>query len=686
MKVAILALIFASAFVAADLWSSCGDSSDVLKIGKIIVSPNPPVAGKPITVEGAGLFRSDVTSGTIYAEVSVDDLPLINLTLPLCSTVKKFRPCPFLKGQQSLKLAVPIPSAVPSGEYVAKVQVFDQNNARVTCVTGKKRIFLVEAEVWINDEHLIFEVSVLMSAKEKLKMWGGSEELPPREIPLKRPYMARFRSQHAEFRIPELRSLAQMFGFLEHLDYGTEQAKLVSQRREELPTSPYLPIACPSQKQIEQVASRSVSLMSFFDLIAVGDTFEELLENISHYPQDKLQALAGNGRTFKYHVDSYGRKMPHAEQLVLMERLTNINGAWESGNIDLKNPQETWTIFVDYGVAKNRPMDDPRRYYLGRKICNTPVDLIEVYNVKKRNYIGTTSMDSELSLMMANQALARSGTIAMDPFAGTGSLLLTCAHFGSMVMGSDIDQRMFRGWGEGKDLKSNFKQYGIENKYIDVIVADNSHTPYRTVPFIDALVADPPYGIRAGARKIGKKRKTILREQKLGITNAHRRSNHIIQCINYAVSDVLHDLLNLAATRLVVGGRLVYWLPTTDQYKDSDLPLHPCLRIISNSEQPLTMRWRRRLITMEKFTEYIPSVHDNLSPEEYGQINLSDDSHGNLKNYWLRIGSNGGPPKEKKGKRKGKGETEGETAEEETAEGEGEEDEEEVAEVEGVEQ
>lgn len=60
--------------------------------------------------------------------------------------------------------------------------------------------------------------------------------------------------------------------------------------------------------------------------------------------------------------------MPHAEQLVLMERLTNINGAWESGNIDLKNPQETWTIFVDYGVAKNRPMDDPRRYYLGRKV------------------------------------------------------------------------------------------------------------------------------------------------------------------------------------------------------------------------------------------------------------------------------------------------------------------------------
>jgi tRNA (guanine10-N2)-methyltransferase len=37
-----------------------------------------------------------------------------------------------------------------------------------------------------------------------------------------------------------------------------------------------------------------------------------------------------------------------------------------------------------------------------------------------------------------------------DPFVGTGSCLYGVAHWGSLVMGSDIDARQFRGKGELK--------------------------------------------------------------------------------------------------------------------------------------------------------------------------------------------------------------------------------------------
>lgn len=50
-------------------------------------------------------------------------------------------------------------------------------------------------------------------------------------------------------------------------------------------------------------------------------------------------------------------------------------------------------------------------------------------------------MEAEASLVMANMAHARPGTLAYDPFVGTGSMLYTSAHFGAMVMGSDIDGR-----------------------------------------------------------------------------------------------------------------------------------------------------------------------------------------------------------------------------------------------------
>lgn len=54
-------------------------------------------------------------------------------------------------------------------------------------------------------------------------------------------------------------------------------------------------------------------------------------------------------------------------------------------------------------------------------------------------------MESEVTVLMANQALARKGTLIWDPFVGTGSMLYLCAYFGSYVMGSDLDGRQMRG-------------------------------------------------------------------------------------------------------------------------------------------------------------------------------------------------------------------------------------------------
>jgi hypothetical protein len=67
---------------------------------------------------------------------------------------------------------------------------------------------------------------------------------------------------------------------------------------------------------------------------------------------------------------------------------------------------------------------------------------------------------------------------------------------------------------------------------------------------------------------------------------------------------MMQDLLSFAARLLVLGGRLVYWLPTTLDYSDQDLPKHPCLRLRANSEQVLSFKLSRRLITMEKVCSY----------------------------------------------------------------------------------
>jgi tRNA (guanine10-N2)-methyltransferase len=49
--------------------------------------------------------------------------------------------------------------------------------------------------------------------------------------------------------------------------------------------------------------------------------------------------------------------------------------------------------------------------------------LIEKFDVKKRAYYGNTSMEAEMSLLMANQAMSAPGKLVYDPFVGTGSML-----------------------------------------------------------------------------------------------------------------------------------------------------------------------------------------------------------------------------------------------------------------------
>ena len=48
-------------------------------------------------------------------------------------------------------------------------------------------------------------------------------------------------------------------------------------------------------------------------------------------------------------------------------------------------------------------------------------------------------MDPELSLLMANLGCVPRGGLVLDPFCGTGSLLLAAAEFGGRVLGADID-------------------------------------------------------------------------------------------------------------------------------------------------------------------------------------------------------------------------------------------------------
>jgi tRNA (guanine10-N2)-methyltransferase len=60
---------------------------------------------------------------------------------------------------------------------------------------------------------------------------------------------------------------------------------------------------------------------------------------------------------------------------------------------------------------------------------------VERYNLKKRVYLGPTSMDNELSFIMTNLAKVNVGSFVFDPFAGTGMFIISFSiHMQYLIM------------------------------------------------------------------------------------------------------------------------------------------------------------------------------------------------------------------------------------------------------------
>lgn len=58
-----------------------------------------------------------------------------------------------------------------------------------------------------------------------------------------------------------------------------------------------------------------------------------------------------------------------------------------------------------------------------QQIADGQRELIESYSIKKRHFIGNTSMDACLSFIMANHGRVKPNDIVYDPFVGTGTFV-----------------------------------------------------------------------------------------------------------------------------------------------------------------------------------------------------------------------------------------------------------------------
>ena len=520
-----------------------------------------------------------------------------------------------------------------------------------------------------------------------------------------RGYLIVFAQKHEDFRLAELDSLLVLCGVAAPRECYDAAAYS--------PVHPFLQIDLPSRAVASRLVKRAILVKRLYELWAAVPGGDAPLSGLV----DAMGAVAAESPAFTalaldatkswaLDIKSFGRKLSSKEQQTVRMRFSFLPFA---GKVQLRGANNVWTVVIhttpctDLQV-KPKTMKVEACYFC-RLVGDCARDIIDVHDLKKRKYLGPTSMDAELSLVMANMGLVRPGAIVLDPYVGTGSLLVACAQFGAVCMGTDIDHRVLRGKGAGKTMRDNFEQYGLplpEIVRMDLspagaaglriwaprrsdgttaeaagTVAGEGSSVARTPPppLIDAIVcgalpppliealrvlsppvssvcsflnirafalpfpppphlADPPYGIRAGARKSGSKKSVVH------AVPVEFIGTHIPQTQPYAASEVMRDLLELAARCLVVGGRLVYLLPVDRAtYDPALLPAHDCLRHVANSEQGLTRAFSRRLITMEKTRVY---VADDIATFE-AQCAAGDAAEGSFySNVSEKIGRKAG--------------------------------------------
>ncbi|KAF9520989.1 hypothetical protein BS47DRAFT_1378436 [Hydnum rufescens UP504] len=394
-------------------------------------------------------------------------------------------------------------------------------------------------------------------------------------------YVLHFALTHTAFRLPELLAVCECLAI---------DIRLPAEEEERAVHRPFLVVKLESDEEARRLASRCILVksimqlpveirMAVYALWAQGSTYEEL-----HAANRRSRDVWS-----KYENSSFRFTVSAVNHTTRKERIRN-------------------RPYADTGRERYDGDGNFRHVYFGRLISEgASRPLIGKFDVKKRVFFGNTSMDAEMSLLMANQAQAAPGKFIYDPFAGTGSMLYTAAHFGAFVFGSDMDGRQMRGKDKTPGIYRASAQYGVSSRLMDCATFDVTHNPWRCGDIFDAIVTDPPYGVRAGAKRLGgKAQRAPLRDEPTVLEDgmlAHMKPTYVPPMRPYELSDLAHDLVHFARYFLKPGGRLVFFLPTvTDEYKDVDIPVCEGMTIVANSLQDFG-KWGRRLITMVKTAE-----------------------------------------------------------------------------------
>ncbi len=224
-------------------------------------------------------------------------------------------------------------------------------------------------------------------------------------------------------------------------------------------------IACPDPESTGRLAMTHTVLEYLGECRPEITAFEHLLRDLSLETEKSFA-----GRAKKVH-DGCNRHNPCSQKG--FERMI---GTMISGPVDLENPETEFRAILS---------ED--RCYFGRVLRSFSRGEYDARNPGKRDFFHPGVMMPRMARTLVNIAGVRSGDTVLDPFCGTGGILIEAELVGARALGSDFDPMMIGG-------------SRLNAPESELLLADATRLPLDDRS-VDAVVTDFPYGQSVCIRK-----------------------------------------------------------------------------------------------------------------------------------------------------------------------------------------
>ena len=145
----------------------------------------------------------------------------------------------------------------------------------------------------------------------------------------------------------------------------------------------------------------------------------------------------------------------------------------KTNDVDLKEPKNEVRIL----------MSDRLHVFLGERTVDR--NILETRKVGERPFFSPISLHPRYARALINLTGVKKGGTVLDPFCGTGGIVIEAAFMGMKAVASDFDPEMIAGTEENMDY------YGLSMHDCDVLDISDIAERFGEV---DAVATDPPYG------------------------------------------------------------------------------------------------------------------------------------------------------------------------------------------------